>query len=235
LTLGFVALVAFDCSLCVSSVASTLAISPLSIVLSPGQASTTIEVQNRGGFPAAIQARAYGWRQVGDADLLAPTQDLILSPPIFIVAPGASQTLRLLQRGGIRSGGERDYRLLLTEVPPPNTGNKIALALRVSLPVIADVDSAARAGLQWAVQRGPGGETVVTAVNSGQAYDRVETIDVTLPDGRAAKLVALGNNSYILPGARRGWVVLGGESQAGALRFSVTTHEGKLEQTLLSP
>ena len=95
--------------------AASLEISPVIVNLAPGQNATTIEVKNRGGAPAAVQARPYSWSQAGDEDNLTATQDIILSPPIFTVPAGASQTIRLLLRGGSEAGGERSYRLLLDE------------------------------------------------------------------------------------------------------------------------
>ena len=36
-----------------------------------------------GGVAAAIQLRAFAWRQDGNQDVLTPTRDIIMSPPIF--------------------------------------------------------------------------------------------------------------------------------------------------------
>jgi fimbrial chaperone protein len=191
-------------------------------------------VKNRGGAPAAVQTRPYSWSQAGDEDNLTPTQDVIISPPIFTVPAGASQTVRLLLRGATETGGERSYRLLLDEVPPANTGNKqIEMALRVSLPVIVASAASTPPVLHWRAEHGSGGETQLMAVNSGHAYDKVSAIDVTLPDGTHPKLVLRGKNSYILAGAQRHWAVQG--RGAGPLHLSVTTRAGKSEETLAAP
>jgi fimbrial chaperone protein len=228
------ALIALGCLLSGKAQAASLEILPVTVTLAPGQTATTIEVMNRGGGTAAIQARAYSWTQAGDEDPLAPTQDIILSPPIFTIPEGASQTMRVLLRGGIGAGAERSYRLLLDEVPAANTGKKgIVIALRMSLPVIAASASSAAQTLQWRAERGPDGQTVLTAINAGQAYDRVGAIGVTLSDGSHPKVVSRATNSYVLPGAQRHWVVQGrGGVPGGQLRLSVTTQAGKTEQTL---
>jgi Pili and flagellar-assembly chaperone, PapD N-terminal domain len=100
--------------------AASLEIDPILVSLTDGETATTIEVTNHGGAPSAIQARIYRWTQAGDDDALTPTHDIIVSPPVFTVPDGGSQTLRLLLRGGIATGGERTYRVLLDEVPPAN-------------------------------------------------------------------------------------------------------------------
>jgi fimbrial chaperone protein len=214
--------------------AASLEITPVLVTLAAGQTATTIEVTNHGGAPTAIQARAYRWTQAGDEDALAPTQDIIVSPPIFTVPDGRSQTMRLLLRGGIAAGGERTYRLLLDEVPPANIPNRqIAFTLRLSLPVIVGAASSGRPTLQWRAERGAGGQTVLAASNASAAYDKVRAIDVTLSDGSHPKVVSRGTNAYILAGAERHWVVQDRAGGPGSpLHLSVTSQAGKSELTL---
>jgi fimbrial chaperone protein len=226
------ALMSVGCVLFGTAQAAVLEISPVTIGLAAGQSATTIEIRNRGDAPAAVQVRAYAWAQSGDEDVLTPTRDLILSPPIFTVPVGGSQTLRLLSRGGAAVAGERSYRLLLDEVPAASQGQQIVIALRASLPVIIAAESPAPKGLQWRVGRAPGGETVLSATNTGLGYDAVQAIVVTLADGSRRSTVARGKNPYILAGAERHWVVDGRRLPAGALHLSVTSRNGKSEQTL---
>jgi fimbrial chaperone protein len=214
--------------------AATLEVSPILVTLAAGETATTIEVMNRGGGSTAIQARAYRWTQAGDDDALAPTLDLIVSPPIFTIPDGGSQTMRLLLRGGNATGGERTYRLLLDEVPPAIAQNRqVAFSLRLSLPVFVNQAPPGHATLKWRVERGAGGQTVLTASNTGPGYDKVGTIDVTLSDGSHPKVVSRGGNAYVLAGAERHWVVqdrVGGAR--GPLHLSVASRTGKSELTL---
>jgi fimbrial chaperone protein len=216
-----------------ATAAATLEISPVSINLAPGQHVTTIEVTNRGAAPVAIQIRPYAWTQAGDADVLAPTRDIVLSPPIFTVPAGASQTIRLLLRGGTGVAAERNYRLQLDEAPPVNTDSQqVAIALRVSLPVMAAPARPSPQPLQWRAARGLGGRITLSATNTGGAYDRVHAIAVTLPDGSHPVVVVRGQSPYVLAGAQRSWDVQGAGGSAAVLRLAVTTQAGKSEQTL---
>jgi fimbrial chaperone protein len=231
-----VALIALSWLHAGTALAASLEISPLIVTLAAGQTTTTIEVRNRGETLIAIQARSYRWTQTGNEDTLIPTQEIILSPPIFTVPAGASQTVRLLLRGGIGGTEERSYRLLLDEVPPANTLNKqIEMALRISLPVIVASASSAPAGLQWRAERGPSGETQLTVTNPGPTYDRVSLIEVTLADGSHPKVIPRGKNPYILPGATRDWIVQGHPGPPGPLQLKVLTQAGKSEQILSAP
>lgn len=227
-------LISLGCLLPAKAGAATLEISPVVVTLAPGQTTATIEVRNHGDSPTAVQARAYSWAQAQDDDALNPTYDIILSPPIFTIPEGASQTVRLLLRRSGGAGRERSYRLLLDEVPLANARSKqVAFVLRVSLPVIAASATSAPPMLQWRAERGAGGETVLTAVNTGQAFDRVRAIDVTLPDGSHPKVSARGSNTYILPAAQRRWSVGGSAGvPAGPLRLTVTSQAGERVYTL---
>jgi fimbrial chaperone protein len=212
--------------------ATSLEITPVAVHLVPGMRATIIEVANRGGAAAAIQLRAYAWTQDGDKDVLVPTQDIILSPPIFTLPKDGSQTIRLMLRRAAPGAGERTYRLLIDEVPA--TGGKaqqVLVAMRVSLPLIVGASAPRARALQWRAKRGPAGSVTLSATNGGTAFERVQSIAVAAPDGSARAVTTTATNSYVLAGAERQWVVQSARS-ANALRLSVTTRNGKSEQVL---
>ncbi len=215
--------------------AAELEIAPVLLTLAPGQSSATIELRNNGKAPVAIQARAFAWTQLADDDVLTPTQEVILSPPIFTVAAGASQTLRLLLRGNRPAGGpDRSYRLMLEEVPTVGTGNNgVVVALRVSLPVFAASAAQPPPVLTWQAARAPDGQVMLTAINSGQSSTRVNAMSVTLPDGSHPKIIAKGKSPYILPGVQRRWTLEAPGGAPGApVRLRITTPAGTTEEAL---
>ena len=229
----FAALIALGCLLCGQANATSLEITPVAVHLVPGNNATTIEVMNRGGVAAAIQLRAFAWTQAGDQDVLTPTRDIIVSPPIFTIGKGATQTIRLLLRRGAASAGERTYRLLIDEVPPVSSkGHNIVVAMRLSLPVIIASEKSNAGSLHWRAKRVAGGQIMLSATNAGSAFERVHAIAVTLADGSRPGVAATGTNSYILAGARRQWVVKSGGGTSLELRLNVTTRSGKSEQVL---
>jgi fimbrial chaperone protein len=213
--------------------AASLEISPVVINLAPRQTSATIEVLNRGGDPVAVQARAFVWSQTGDDDTLTPTKDIIVSPPIFTIPEGSSQTVRLLLRNAGAGVGGRDhsYRLLLDEVPAANSDSKqLVVALRLSIPVMAHAVAAVSA-LKWQMEHTPDGQIVLKAINTGNAYALVSAMEITLSDGSHPKAAPRGKNPYVLPGAERRWIVEG-RGAPGALRLNLTTQAGRTDQTL---
>jgi fimbrial chaperone protein len=99
--------------------------------------------------------------------------------------------------------------------------------------VIAPPASEGTAALQWRAARDASGQTILTAVNTGQGYARVSAISVTLPDGSRPAITPIGQNPYVLAGAQRRWILQGHGVAAGTpLRLSVATQQGKTEYTL---
>jgi fimbrial chaperone protein len=233
-TLYLTALMLVGCPLAGAVQAASLEVSPVRVTLTPGETATAIEVTNHGDAATAVQARLYRWAQAGDEDVLTPTADIIVSPPIFTVPDGGSQTLRLLLRGSNAASGERTYRLLLDEVPPANAGNRqVAFTLHMSLPVFLGAAVSVRPTLQWRAERGAGRAITLTATNASPAYDKVSDIDVTLSDGSHPKVVSRATNTYVLSGDERHWIVQSHDNgPGGPLHLSVTSLTGKRELTL---
>lgn len=234
--LALAVLATASCLWAESSWAASLETSPVFIGLSPGQTSAAIEIQNRDQAPVAIQVRAFSWQQTGDKDVLTPTLDVILSPPIFTIPADSSQTLRLLMRNpGADSAHEHSYRLWLDEVPSASTvSRRIQTALRISLPIIADPPSSRPGTVQWRLEHTADGQVQLTAINGGPVYAKVDTVEVTLPDGSHPKAIRQAENPYVLPGAQRHWLLQGHVIVADApIHLTTTTQAGKSDWTLM--
>src|ERR1700733_1666382 len=76
--------------------AQALSVLPVNIFLQPGQAATTLTVTNQGTSKTAVQIRAYAWNQQDGDDLLTPSEEVVISPPIASIAPGANQVVRII-------------------------------------------------------------------------------------------------------------------------------------------
>ncbi len=187
-----------------SAMAGSLSVTPVRIELSSAQRSVALTVRNDGDQPTVVQAQLVAWSQVDNDDRLDPTTDILASPPIFTVAPGASQILRIALRRAPDAARERSYRVLVTEVPgkpqPESVGAQFAL--KISLPIFVDASGAKTSPqLEWSGVRTAKGELALTAVNTGAKHIQVRAIEVTKagsdPDARFA------GPWYVLPGQRR--------------------------------
>ena len=98
--------------------AGSFQVGPVSATLTADQPVAALTVRNTGGAPAVIQLEAMAWSQAAGKDTYVPTSDILATPPIFTVAPGASQVIRVGSRApGVQE--ERAERLFLREGPPP--------------------------------------------------------------------------------------------------------------------
>lgn len=221
-----------------SANAAILTISPVGVVLEFGQTTAALEVKNSDMQPITVQVRIYSWSQVANEDVLVPTSDIILSPPIATIPGGAAQTLRLLLRPGVTAdaGRERHYRVLLDEIPTAaERPGHLSFAMRASIPVFVLPQRPSTPSLQWQAARDQNGAVVLTATNSIPAYDRIFNLVATPYDGSVRNVVPRGSNAYVLSHSQRQWVVQG-DVGTGPIRLNVVTRNGKTEQILpISP
>ena len=113
-----------------------LSVMPVHVQLATGQKATTLSVTNAGSIETSIQIRAYAWAQPEGQDELAATDVLVVSPPIATIAPGATQTIRLVLRRSPEAR-ESTYRILLDQIPPLAEQGTVRVVLRLSIPVFA--------------------------------------------------------------------------------------------------
>ena len=190
---------------------TALRVQPLTVeVTSPAQASA-VSVQNRGARPMNLQVRVFDWTQVNGQDQIAPTTEVVASPPAMTIPPGASYTVRIARTAGPVAMGERSYRLWIDELPPPagqmpSGGGEVDVRLRYDLPAFFR-DGDPQPALAWRAYRS-GGQLVIEATNSGRSHARIDNL--RLEGAQAPISFGSGLNGYVLPGATRRWIAPAG-------------------------
>jgi fimbrial chaperone protein len=214
--------------------AASLQITPILVEMFGGARTSTIQIDNKGGGASTMQVRAFSWSQGPEDDVLTPTEDLAVSPPIFSIPEGGSQIVRLVLRAA-PTATEQAFRVMLDEIPAPAQGTAVVVALRVSLPVFVVPPTAGPPVLKWRLEVGAGGRPRVTASNSGGRYVRVVELKVSLPDGRTLPTKLIGQTPYVLPNHERQWTI---DDPRQAIRPGVmvsitgTTNAGPLQEKL---
>jgi len=204
--------------------AASFTVSPVRITLAPGSATDSLTVRNNGSEPAVVQLEPLRWSLRDGVDVQEPTRELLATPPIFTLAPGASQIVRVGLRGrGPDPVTEIAYRLLLKEVPSalPAGASGIHMALRINLPVFVQPLSAARPSLQWQARREGG--LRLSARNDGNVHLQLLGLRV---DGVEWPLPAA--SGYLLPGQTRTWPVDPKAPAGTTLRLVARTDGGEL-------
>ena len=224
----------FTCLLvgCVASAtatAATLQVSPVRITISADGRAGIVRLQNDSDTPTLVQVEALTWDESDDPSNVARTDEILAVPPVFELAPDASQVIRLAVRRPVTSGTEVAYRLLITEVPRDvgDAAQGVSFALRLNLPVFVTPDGAAPAPA-WSLERN-GGAAKLTLGNQGNAHVRVRSVQL-FQDGVAEPVFVSDDGGYVLAGAERSWQLDLARLKAGAsLTVKAETNLGELE------
>ncbi|MEI9994814.1 MAG: fimbria/pilus periplasmic chaperone [Rhizomicrobium sp.] len=185
--------------------AVSMDVAPTTLELTPGRPGL-FYVSNHGPQPVTVRIEGFDWEQPGGADRLAPSGDLVVSPPLATIAPEARQLVRVLAPA---AKGERSFRLLVSQLPvrdatpiepPPNVaaGTAVRILLRFGVPVFAGDPVTSSPVLAWNVAR-HGHAILLTARNDGPHTAKL--VGVRLADGGTTAKPDDDSFAWLLPGA----------------------------------
>lgn len=205
-----------------------LTIYPVTIQLSGGERAAVLTIQNHTDTDTTFQIRAFSWSQHNDQEQLVPTDAILVSPPLWTVAAGKEQVVRLVLRQPAQDR-EASFRILFDQILPPPKPGSVNFALRLSIPVFVEPTAQAPPHLVWSIER-----SYLVAVNEGGRRETVRDIAVSTPDGRALQ-IEKGESPYVLAGATRRWrIVTPNFSASGstALRLKADADTGAIDQSV---
>ena len=182
--------------------AQTLMIEPVSIRMNPSSMSATLTVTNKSSEGMAFQVRGFTWTQHDGHDALAPTDQLLLSPPLGTIPAAASQVVRIVLRKAPEEH-ESSYRILIDQIPPPAAAGTIRVALRLSVPLFAEPTVQARPILRWGLEQN-GDQIELVAKNDGNRHEIVRDISLITPSGTQLRIDS-GQLPYVLAGSSQRW------------------------------
>jgi fimbrial chaperone protein len=214
--------------------AGSFSVNPVRVTLSAKQPVAAITVRNNAAEPAVVQLEASAWSQEEGQDVLVPSSDLLATPPIFTVAPGKAQILRVGLRRPASATGEITYRLVLREVPPQTPPERgLRVALMISMPIFVVPATSVAPTLAWRATRAADGQIRVHVTNSGNAHVQLSKIDLALAAGGKT----LGSRTvaeYVLPGNTRSWLVKTASPANGGAKVQIhsATDAGAFEASV---
>jgi fimbrial chaperone protein len=214
--------------------AGSYTVKPVRIELSARQLRTTIQILNLGEEPATIQAHVVAWNANGAEEILSDNDEILLNPPIFNVAAGHPQFLRLGLRHPQPDTREGTYRLILEEVPrAPKLGfNGIITLLKISVPIFVN-PRVPLPQLLWMVQRTSDQELLLSVQNRGNAHVQIRKLAVTAREASEPGFVQ-GTATYVLQNARKEWVIHNGRlAAAGRLLVEAQTDNGEIREDVV--
>jgi len=213
--------------------AASFMVNPVRVDLAAERPYAVMRITNTDDAPITLQARAYAWTGDETRGGLTPTDDIILNPPVFTIAPGSSRFMRLGLRSANRGTSELTYRLILQEVPKaagPSDGTAIRTILRVSIPIFAVPKTPVKPRIEWSLQKSAPAKFKLVATNTGNAHVQIREISMS-PIEKTGKAKPLSAPVYVLPGKTHDWEVeatdLVGQS---TMKVVAKTDVGVLEQ-----
>jgi fimbrial chaperone protein len=191
--------------------AGTLQVNPVLIELGTARRTGSVTVRNEEDVPVTIRAYPLTWSQADGEDRYEDTGAVIVSPPVFTIAPHGTQIVRVGMRQAGAAGAP--YRLMIEEVPEAApAGSGIRVALRLNLPLYQNLAAGAQGDLAWTAARQADGQWAIEAHNNGAGWVRVDPAAAAAATGLA--LEPGFSFGTVLPGATRRWPV-GAEPRIG--------------------
>lgn len=186
-------------------IAGSFSVNPVRVELSGAAPNAVIHVENTSNAAVTVQLSTMLWSQVDGKDQLRPTRELLSTPQIFSLKPGAVQVVRVGILRKPDAGKELSYRLLLEEIPPPPPPDfkGLQVALRVSLPVFVKPTGETREKLELALRLRPDHQLTLSLANDGNGS--AHWSGFSLHDAAAPERVLAAHPGalYVLPGQRR--------------------------------
>ena len=204
---------------------ASLEVNPVRLTLSATQPVAALTVRNAGAQPASLHLQVVAWTQADAADHYAATREVLTTPPIFTLAPGAVQTVRVGLRRAVDLERELAYRLYLQEIPDAVAadGTGARIVLRIGVPVFVPPQTQAAPLMRWRAQR-DGNAIVLHAQNTGKSHARI----VELKFLSGSQMVAEATSAYVLAGQSWRWRLVVSQIPATGtqLRVSAKTDMG---------
>jgi fimbrial chaperone protein len=213
--------------------AASLRVAPVLLDLTAPTASSSLRIWNDAQSPINVQVRIFRWTQQNGADVYTPVSDVVASPPMTQLKPGAENLVRIVRLSKKAVNAEESYRVIVDELPPTGTrpSGTVNLVIRHSIPVFFAAPSISDAQPVWTVSPQADGYKVSVS-NTGAKRLRIANLRLSAGSGKA---VAEHNGlvGYVLGGSVATWVVPapGGKRLGGVLKISADSEGGTVNAT----
>lgn len=215
--------------------AGSFQVTPVKLTLTRQKPVGVLHIRNSGTQPTVVQVEVKVWSQGDGNDSYAAAPDVLATPPIVRLAPGAVQVIRVGLRHPAAGTEERAYRVFLREVPPPpQPGFKgLRMALEISLPMFVPPATPGKPELQWHLSPAAGGKLRISVTNRGTVHAHLNQL--ALQGADASALPMPESVIYVLAGATRSWLVdAHGTIKAGQrLHLSAKGDNGPVQANLV--
>lgn len=188
--------------------AANFNVSPIRLEFAPDQRAIAVTLTNNEDRPVVVETRGFLWTQKDGKDVLTPTTDLVISPPLIEVGAKGTQVIRVGRRATVAAGPvEKTYRMTLLEVVPAEEAKKPGLHfnLRINMPIFIAPrlprDARAEAKPEWSAVTTPTGELAINLSNAGNR--RLQALSLAVEDSNGKPVASQDGMFYVLAGQSR--------------------------------
>jgi len=130
------AMLVATCLMTADASAGSLRVAPV-LLDAGGAATTTLRVWNTDKAAVKIQVRVYRWTRDGNEDVLTPTKDVVVSPPLSSLKPGGENLIRIVRVADAPVSGREAYRVLVDQLPDPKArkAGVVSVLVRHAIPL----------------------------------------------------------------------------------------------------
>lgn len=156
-------------------------VSPIRLELSADAPSAALTLRNRTDSPRLIEVTVMHWQRVDHQDSYSPSRAILANPPVFEVAPYASQIVRVGINTATATDTESSYRVYLTEVATGQRQQQLQILLSVGIPVFIAPAGGANYQLKWQTIAVDDDNVELTVLNTGNSHIQLEPLQIYSP------------------------------------------------------
>jgi fimbrial chaperone protein len=192
--------------------AGSIQLTPVSLKLSPKTNIAVLTVKNTGTEESVMQVSLNKWTLQKGQYQYEETQDLVITPATFRLAPGGKQIVRVGLRNQKNLNEEIAYRMLVEEVPKPSSVSypQMQLVVRHDLPVFV-APNEVKAVLDISLDCKSNSPNL-RVTNIGNIHSQIKQISIK-DSAKKQELGKWSSAEYLLVGAQKSWDV---KAQLGA-------------------
>lgn len=154
-------------------------VAPLRLEVAASSDSANLQLTNALDRTSSVQVRIFAWRQENGVDRFSPSDDFVVSPSIFKIAPQSIQLVHIVRQRPTGPGESR-YRVVIDQLPEAggSAGPTATTRLQMTLPLFVGSETAAPAKIEMRIR----GKRLEVS-NSGGRTARIGALALVAPDG----------------------------------------------------
>lgn len=211
----------------------SMQLAPLRLALSDSVTTSTLIVKNRSDTPTLVQLELLSWSQKNNDNVLEPSRDVLISPPVFTIPANGEQILRAVLRRKADPNKELSYRLFVREVQDQSslaTDGSVKVLLNISIPIFIEPAAKLSSKLLWHASMSGAHKINIKLANNGLQHVQIKSFQLS-SDG--VNPISQNVMRYVLPGSSTEWTFENKDAPfKSPLTLQAITDNGDLRETI---